>query len=235
MAEHGIIFSGEMVRAILAGRKSQSRRVIKPQPPFHGDYAFPSPTVEGAWNFRSAKHTRAGLSNFPLRCPYGKKPGDRLWVRETWAIADTGGRLVDPYLNYRADGKRVPILSRKPSSDWCVNGQCVFASDLARIRPGWHSPVYMPRWASRIRRVLTAIRVERLQEISEEDAIAEGLLSRCGDVHPQITEYSSGDGFWTTKPRTAFLRLWDSINGKKYPWESNPWTWVLEFKVLSDD
>ena len=164
MKERPIIFKGEMVKAILDGRKTQTRRVVK--------------NVEDLTVF-----FRDDKFGCPFKCPYGK-PGDRLWVRETWADVNTS---EGPAICYRADGD-VQII--------------------------WRSSIYMPRWASRITLKILDIRVERLQDISEKDAIAEGI---------QPSDYA--------KPKAAFMRLWDSINAKKpgKSWKDNPWVWVIEF------
>lgn len=190
MKERPILFSAEMVRAILEGRKTQTRRVIK-----DGLGDKPIDTIE----FNGVSWTIAGDApsqhmgevymndwSFDLRCPFGV-PGDRLWVRETWHYR--GGNNIEPspgFVSYRADGEFT-----LPGYEW---------------RPS----IFMPRWASRILLEVTTVRVERLQEISWEDHIAEG-----------------------TPIGMTFSELWDSINAKRdYPWESNPWVWAITFKRI---
>lgn len=175
MTERPIIFSGDMVRAILDGRKTQTRRVMKPQPSpadvFVGDH---------------------GLGMGPqFRCSYGQS-GDRLWVRETWACECCGRTL-----EYRAVHGRCEGLSYR--ADGGTGGSS-----------GWRSPIHMPRWASRLTLDITEVRVQRVQEISEEDAVAEGV-----DI-------------WAD-----FRPLWDSINAKRgFGWDVNPWVWALTFKPV---
>ena len=183
MKERPIIFSGEMVRAILDGRKTQTRRVIKPQPDhihtFQKGILLPQ------------------IGDKEIRCPYGQ-PGDRLWVRETWA---KNNPVLDAKVCYRAD---------------------LMSPDLGKP---WKPSIYMPRWASRITLEIVNVRVERVQEITEADVIAEGIgaftLARgvLSDAPPD--------------PRWKFIELWNSINANRgYGWEINPWVWVIEFKVL---
>lgn len=191
--ERPILFSGPMVRAILDGRKTQTRRVVKPlidsdrlnaeQWPAHSPFVG----VDGIWRWKNGK---VSWSDNDRRCPFGD-PGDRLWVRETWRRhPDQPGGTVW----YRAD----------PMVEDCV----------ARSTPGWKwtTSIFMPRWASRITLEITEVRVQRLQEISEEDALAEGVRSQI-------------------KHSAAFSDLWDSINATRgHGWETNPWVWALTFK-----
>lgn len=190
--ERPILFSGPMVRAILDGRKTQTRRVIKPQPEFftsdiEGGIEFECPTTSGTYSKKS----------FARLCPYGK-PGERLWVRE--AFYDRA--------DYAAIGKH-----HKERFVYVVDG----------VKGGWraHPSIHMPRIASRITLEITDVRVERLQEISEEDAVAEGLRK---------TSFRDGRG--EESARWNFRTLWDSINGKKYPWASNPWAWAITFRKV---
>ena len=187
MKERPILFSAPMVRALLAGTKTQTRRIIKPQHLafFNQDAA----AMLSDWNER------------PL--PYGQ-PGDRLWVRETFGHFECNQHFK-PGCNvyYRADGN---CLELEP----------------------WRPSIHMPRWASRITLEITSVRVERLQEISEADAIAEG-----------VTRLPGGD-MWTAggiydgplhdaNPCGAYRRLWESINGPD-SWAANPRVWAIEFR-----
>ena len=179
MKERPILFSAPMVRALLAGTKTQTRRVIKPRHLafFNQDAA----AMLSDWNER------------PL--PYGK-PGDRLWVRETWHDASSS---LHSCALYRADG-----------------------IDLHWDK--WTPSIHMPRWASRITLEITSVRVERLQEISEADAQAEGWTRRPEvSTDPQVHKEAARD--W-------FMDLWESINGPG-SWDANPWVWVIEFKRLA--
>lgn len=216
-----IIFNGEMVRAILEGRKAQTRRVIKPQPPHlsrHAVYNDSGYGPDNGWYW--------GPYGGFAKCPYGK-PGDRLWVRETWAhcqpildIKKPDGRLItemsDGYAAYRADGYET-IVDYKEQVALTAGHEVVVRDDR------WRPSIHMPRWASRITLEITGVRVERVREISEADARIEGPP----DVHnkdwPTVAAYH---------PVDAFRHLWDSINGKKpgRAWDDNPWVWVIEFK-----
>ena len=196
MKEKPILFSTEMIRAILDGRKTQTRRVIKPQ--FSKLFHIVNRTaILTNRIFRK--------SNQFIYCPYGKV-GNRLWVRETWRkrYSDASIENKEDGIQYKADG-------------------------LVFIQPLWKPSIHMPRWASRITLEITNIRVERVQEISEDDAQAEG----CG-IYPEYNSmrytflYSEGE-----VSSANFRILWDSINAKRgYPWKSNPYVWVIEFKKL---
>ena len=175
------MFTGAMVRAILDGRKTQTRRVIKP------------------WTMRLIDDVPAML----LECPYGV-PGDRLWVRETWCHIgshsgpETCGKSVQD-VRYRADRTEGYV---------------------------WSPSIFMPRWASRITLEVTGVRVQRVQEISEEDAMAEGAFLNVCDW------WEFGNGFRGEKtPIGAYRSLWDTINFKRgFGWSVNPWVWVVEFR-----
>lgn len=219
MKERPIIFSGDMVRAILDGRKTQTRRMVK---------AAPHSQAEGVQHFEGVRWDWLrydGLRLDTFKCPYGK-PGDRLWVRETtWECIDNNDRL-----HYAADG---------PVRD----------TDLRRYRR--RPSIHMPKWASRITLEVTAVRVERLQDISEEDAVAEGCYTneQYGDMAgceeglwpcPNCEGYQVHGGIgpnmgWievdckTCDNAAKRLKsLWESINGPD-SWAANPWVWVIEF------
>jgi len=231
MKERPILFSGEMVRAILDGRKTQTRRVIKPQP-MKLDTAqwFPGPPGDkrNAKHYANESHLRKGL---PIDfCPYGI-PGDRLWVRETWRT-DKLGEGEYPvrkgqWIEYRATPDIPPPTY-----------------------PGrWRASIHMPRWASRIDLEITDIRVERVQDISEKDAIAEGVYWEAIEypppMHTGISWVAPGvtmTNIYGDKDRDvpahltaqdAFKCLWDSINAKRgYGWDINPWVWVISFRRI---
>jgi hypothetical protein len=184
--ERPILFSGPMVRAILDGRKTQTRRIVRGTiGERDGVAVLEGQTIEG---------NPAVLG----QCQYGR-PGDRLWVRETWS--QPGGRL-----HYRAD-----------------------EVDHGEVHV-WVPSIHMPRRYSRLSLEITEVRVQRLQEISEADARAEGAPvgeKLPGTVNGEPAEVMALD------PRLAFLWLWDSINGKRAPWSSNPWVWALTFKRVA--
>lgn len=205
MAEKPILFSGEMVRAILNGRKTQTRRVITPQ--FekkwgsgvrHGDDFYSchvnieEPNGEWKW----------------IRCPYGQ-PGDRLWVKETWRCEERGEYGVDG-VHYRADDAFIVIENTREASDaW---------GDAHRDGDPWRPSIFMPRWASRITLDVVRISVERVRDINEKDAQAEGMVS-------------AEQPFYDA--RHEFQALWNKINAKRgFGWDVNPWVWVVEFNVV---
>lgn len=219
MKERPILFSGDMVRAILAGRKNQTRRVVKPQP------TFDMPDFRGswAWNYKAAKY-RSGLP-YTSECPYGKV-GDRLWVREKTSAMKSGGLWGD--WSDSADA-RVEYLADSSADYFHLSG------DQKKNFKNWENrpSIHMPQWASRITLEITNILVERLQDISEDDTKAEGAIFNdgMGVNHSGYRHDIDDDAVWPTA-KQSFRQLWDRINGKKVPWSSNPWVWVIEFKHL---
>lgn len=216
--ERPIIFSGEMVRAILDGRKTQTRRVVKTEMgycPELWQITFKKKDGKGYWLYPNAKE--AVIAD----CPYGK-PGDRLWVRETFACAFGPNRdEADTPENYK-------FLYKADSQPCDLTG-------------AWKPSIHMPRKASRITLELTDIRVEPLQRITEADAVAEGIdrpwrpegqaLDYWRDYSTPQSRVSDIQG--VINARASFKTLWDIINAKRgFGWEANPWVWVIGFKVL---
>lgn len=206
MKERPILFSGEMVRAILDGRKTQTRRVVNPQP---RDSQLIEECAGREWmvvkNGRptcatGVWDTRERAYQQQIKSPYGA-PGDRLWVRETFSGANSVDKLPPREWN--------PVAWNCPIWYW-ADGDPTYG-DWSRPRPSIH----MPRWASRITLEITGVRVEPLKEITVSDAIAEGYDGSIADpVDPSIQWYSE---------------LWNRINGAD-SWNSDPWVWVLEFR-----
>lgn len=207
--ERPILFSAPMIRQILNGRKTQTRRVVKPQPHLN--------MVKGVSGLGGAISTAYFYSNERTmqtrECPHGRI-GDRLWVRETFAdIADDNRPSC---FIYRADG-----------------------GELSQYHI-WKPSIFMPRAASRILLEVTEVRVQRIQEISEEDAIAEGArrFNELPSIHPWgndprwSMEQPSSTEDCLNNARFAFANYWEKLNGKTYPWDSNPWVWALTFKVV---
>jgi len=186
MKERPILFSAPMIQAILNGTKTQTRRVAKRTAAGHVK--------------ETGGHRRWHIADFDayLACPYGQ-PGDRLWVRETWAAP------------HSEDG-------RPPRAIQCDQMRIHYLASESRGGLVWRPSIHMPRWSSRITLQVTAVRVERLQNISEADAMAEGVKNSL---------HLTGGRF----ARENFEHLWWTINGEG-SWEANPWVWVVEFKRL---
>lgn len=227
MKERGMIFNGEMVRALLDGRKTQTRRPVK----------LPH-TDRDAMCELSGNELAGELSAGNYRnSPHGK-PGDRIWVRETFQGPLFDFDLMDSYCKdstpfekpefcvYKADGVPAP--------------EFYDADDELHCR--WRPSIHMPRWASRITLEITDVRVERLNSISEEDAQREGVHTEVWDQTVVARNYAASDEFfqfWSDDMpnfvemnelyRSSFRSLWESIYGAEN-WQANPWVWVIEFK-----
>ena len=255
MKERPILFSAPMVRALLAGTKTQTRRVVKPQPHedrLHRSVDSPDKFVcAGEHTWWSGNHTQSIYHS--ARCPYGQ-PGDRLWVRETWQVAretldyETGGEydvfewpdeLGDPRLHLNGDarfGMKAGLFyvadgeHKNPSVFYNLTG----IDNKTILRPReitWRPSIHMPRWASRISLGITSVRVERLQDISIEDAKAEGAWGPDDSVVEKVANHF-GIHHFDTNPRLAYQMLWEQINGPD-SWDANPWVWVIEFKRIT--
>lgn len=203
MKERPILFSSPMVRAILDGSKTQTRRVMTPQP----DH----------------------LQHYEWR---GKRiVGDRLWVRETWCFAhpDSWDAGPDAAIG-RPLGPPCPDGTRQFAWYAATDADVVNSDD--DNRSPWKPSIHMPRWASRITLEITEVRVQCLQDISEDDAHAEGCV--CDDEPCDHTRQSCADvGCLGKTHRSSFCTLWDSINAKRAPWSSNPWVWALTFRRIT--
>lgn len=208
MADKPILFSAPMVRAILDGRKTQTRRVVKPQP-------YVDAQGNACWNGTNfgqdarGPHIQALASPLPssktgrVRCPFGK-PGDRLWVRETFQPLFADGVENHWETDWKTgEGYKISY----PATD----GVQEFIDLDDGLSDACKPSIHMPRWASRILLEITGVRVERLQDISHEDAMAEGMA-----WDDAIYDYS---------------RLWDQINGSG-AWDANPWVWCVSFRRI---
>lgn len=246
MKERPILFSGQMVRAILDNRKTQTRRIVRicdaPITKAESDACrrqkgIPTNAVNvrlcGGYLKCDAPPGSATVSS-RVPCPYGQ-PDERLWVRESF--------FVDHY-NYYPRG---PFPKAKPPEIddnilYAADGTCceqLGECDCEGKGAVWRPSIHMPRWASRLSLEIIRIRVERLQDISEADAKAEGIaeLTKDGDVKKYAVldrgDYSSTP--WARMPTTAkhaFERLWKSINGSQ-SWDANPYVWVVKFKRVT--
>ncbi len=226
--ERPILFSGPMVRALLDGRKTQTRRVIKPQPEYEKGTVAPQ-ALRGEPPKRPApyfdaynggpfwcwwdEYDRQGAGQ---TCPYGK-PGDRLWVREAWAPV--------PATAYR-HSEGVQQVVNPDDMDLAA----IFAAGWDRSIPKWKPSIHMPRWACRLVLEITAVRVERLLDCSDSDARAEGLQW----VTPGMWSVDRSLPIIGDDARRVYFELWDHINGTGAA-EANPWVWAVSFRVLSDE
>lgn len=255
MKERPILFSAPMVRAILACTKTQTRRVMSLHPSAIacccGGTAARWVSEGDRWHCGTCG---GGARLRPrdvecARCPYGQ-PGDRLWVRETWRVGawlhrDRGGRLADAIAaDYRADGharrewlpcrdrEQFRRLAKQSIDDAKKAGIKQYSADTYNWDYGkgptrWRPSIHMPRWASRLLLEVASVRVERLQSISPEDALAEGIVQlRDGGYGLPAGEY-----YHHSDPSQSFFQLWADINGPGSV-EANPWVWVNNFKRL---
>lgn len=254
--ERPIIFGAPSIRAILDGRKSQTRRVLSTRNTRRDGYPWSKRYPWGAHDWANAfvddGPSPAGNPGPYLKAPYPAQetrhriypiywPGDRFWVRETWWIAERysygttpgGVELSPPPLAYRAgspvhyaaDGDPPNVANRTYGPDGLQNGAFA-APDPYAI---WMkiSPIHMPRWASRITLEVTDVRIERLHDISEDDAIAEGIEPFGDGV--AFVQLDDAQTYGTL--RTCFQTLWDDIHGPD-AWEANPWVAAITFKRL---
>lgn len=209
MKARPILMSAPMIRALLDGRKTQTRRILKPQP-------LPPVAIwvmEDHWWMPKAISDAVRqqfVTTWPnaIRCPYGQ-PGDLLWVRESWQ------------LHSRATDLAKVVYRASEAASHSEFHELIPVSQIGCMQPkpfqqGWRSSIHMPRWASRLTLEITGVRVERLQYISREDALAEGVEGGCGPGYDFAQH--------------AYQRLWESINGPN-SWAANPWVFVLSFRV----
>jgi hypothetical protein len=267
MKERPILFSGEMVRAILDGRKTQTRRAVKPQPVLKPGFELNMPgpmstrAIPVCWDCKKhgvendSPYPQIWLTDEAIPCPY--QPGDRLWVKETYCAhwgpepIGEGARLSHRQIAgarvKQTTGSFVTSTKAEPIRVWyAASGEKPYPHSR------WHSSIHCPRWASRLTLGVTDVRVERLQDISAADALAEGIDL---PVPPgAMGDPAFPDGFkkWSETKQdewvkatarsiffarcadadnhvSAYQKLWDSINGTG-SWEANPWVWVVSFK-----
>lgn len=221
MTQRGMIFNGEMVRAILDGRKTQTRRIMKIQPEHSGfglrrviDSKNGSDDGKYFWSLSDACGLKIRSKSFT--CPFGSV-GDRIWVREAFRVHSRATEVAT--LVYKA--------SERNSWTEQTNRVPVSVCNKPATPEKWTPSLYMPRWASRLLLEITDVRVERLNAISEEDARAEGIIDggclNCGEPEPCGCANPEPDA------TDAFAYLWQSIYGSD-SWNANPWVWVIEFK-----
>jgi hypothetical protein len=209
MKEISILFSGPMVRAILEGSKMQTRRVA--MHPVFQTLSYAVDCGDGWYGDEEGQ--------IQVRCPYGQ-PGDRLWVREAWRVGEgydelPGSKFTSPEVWYEVDTKTPPPKAGR-----------------------YRHARFMPRWASRLTLQVADVRVQRLQDISEEDAKAEGapeICDMCGNSPTHEAHWVCEKDYESqidVSHKVGFQKIWDSIYAESAPWASNPWVWALTFKVV---
>lgn len=233
MKERGMIFNWEMVRAILDGRKTQTRRPIKWKQTRFTEIGEREDGSRWPWS-EDAEHA----CDFWHPCPFGAV-GDRIWVRETWGVVshelDEDGR-IQPWTPDRP----ATAIHEMPFGNGYYSGHAIYSADgdftwgdddgYEDGRSCWKPSIHMPRAASRILLEITDVRVEQLNAISEKDASAEGVPP-AGSLLPDYPgTFLTPKGDYATA-KVAFQRLWDSIYGEE-SWKANPWVWVIEFKRI---
>lgn len=264
-----ILFSGPMVRAIIEGRKSQTRRIVKPeivpfvqQTPDRHAPKHPAPYLDAYCGAPKTTENPRGMTrdwcwwtrddrpSLPVAMALCV-PGDELWVRETWKYRDWTDD-GEPFIAYRASEQDEPVHidASRYDDEWGERLAGIWASlsepenyqiDGSASDRKWRSPRFMPRWASRLTLTVKAVRVEKLQDISREDAMAEGIPQ----MHPEAVKAGlcapvsgRGDGpdcrdRWdNSTSQENYSRLWESINGPG-SWDANPWVWCYSFSVKS--
>ena len=239
MKERPVLFNGEMVRAILDGRKTQTRRILVTRPTNHYD----------GFTFEAGKHhphiVRGGMtlvSSEGISCPFGLV-GDRLWVRETWGVVshdfDENERIID-----WVPDRPARAIHEMPFGNGYYSGHAIYAADGEFTwgdddghgeKSCWKPSIHMPRSACRLVLEITDVRVERLNSISEEDALAEGIRRTENNFGngPAYCDYMLANlndvAEWYNRPSDSFISLWQSIYGAE-SWQHSPWVWVIEFK-----
>ncbi|MEM6161000.1 hypothetical protein AAH446_10695 [Erwinia sp. P6884] len=219
MKERPILFSDQRVRALLSGQQSQTRRIMKSQP-----FGPGQDNHEGCYGIDVLSNNLQGnrvrgMENLSYHCPFGQ-PGDRLWVRETWR-----GPVIAP--DDMADYERSP-------ADFKHSRYCQYRADTSQFATaededgqfGWQAGIHMPRWASRIDLLITGIRAEKIQDISDDDVIAEGVQTDSHFLNNFFTMHSEA-----VSSKDAYRKQWALQYGGT-SWEVNPWVWVIDFTRL---
>lgn len=239
MKERGMIFNGDMVRALLDGRKTQTRRPIKWRQTRATEIAERDDGSKWPWS-EDAEHA----CDYWPPCPFGAV-GDRIWVRETWSqLGNEDGCAIDWNDNLvKGGGVEAARIYRasceqKPGNYglWSIPDDAPWKPHTSgmEFEGAWCPSIHMPRWASRILLEITAVRVERLQNISERDALREGLFQLPASgrycLHPGMQYF----GMASHSAKEVYSWLWESIYGEE-SWKANPWVWVIEFKRIEGD
>jgi hypothetical protein len=234
MTELSILFSAPMVRAILDGRKTVTRRPIKTipwRPGVNAQFSQARPFVNGGeWRIAGSEEMTTGF-----RCPYGT-PGDRLWVKETWGHISNCWNEEGNLVGWVPDRPATKIREMRFGNGYLTghaiyraDGECEWAGDDdggGDPRSAWKPSIHMPRLISRITLEVTEVRIERLQAISRLDAADEGAMAWAEEQDTPARDLEHGD------ERIAFQMLWETINGAD-SWDANPWVWAIEFRRLA--
>lgn len=230
--ESPILMNGAMVRAVLDGSKTQTRRIMRPQPvPIPGEpgkHWWPSNAAQSMMRVEDCFQQHPGI--FDDACPYGQ-PGDRIWVRETWGVISHAWDEACNLIDWVPD-RPATAISEMPFGKGYYSGHVIYAVDGAfewsgdddgdgDPRSAWHPSIHMPRRASRILLEIVSVRVERLQDISDADIAAEGV--ECSPIEGRYNCAGQYHMPWRDKWRA----LWKSTGGD---WDANPWCWVVTFK-----
>ncbi|MFS2221387.1 hypothetical protein [Pantoea sp. B65] len=220
MKERPILFSDQRVRALLAGQQTQTRRIMKSlaftpgQDNHEGCYGF-----DVSSNHRRGRHMME-MADLSYQCPFGQ-PGDQLWVRETWRGPIVPKELLTEYA-------RSPENFR--STDYCHyradRSELGTSLDEENEQFGWQTAIHMPRWASRINLQITGVRAQKIQEISDDDIMAEGVQTDSHFLNNFFTMKSDA-----IAPQAAYKQAWEKQYGGT-SWDVNPWVWVVEFKRI---
>ncbi len=229
--ERPILFSGPMVRALLDGSKTQTRRVCKPAQFYCLSTVVEVPDPLERGQVYNGSHFGDEEGEVQFACPYGGR-GDRLWVRETWQgpLLQEFEVDADPDWHYAS---HIHQYQNPAHCEYAADGgpkpEYTDADDV--MRQGWRPSIHMPRWASRITLEITSVRVERLPDISEADAMAEGATP-ISDPCDHVRLACADIGCSGPQPyRVGFRSLWQDINGPD-SWAANPWVWAIEFRRL---
>lgn len=234
MSVKPIIFSGPMVRALIDGRKTQTRRVLKPQPKNFGkDYERqwnahaipPGGSIPDHWSWWEGPSHGPSLYH-TAKVPYAA--GDLLWVREAWQAHGWASDCVT--IRYRAQEKTAGFIAQVEQIAYPEGNKNTFKYVAPKGPNHWRPSIHMPRWASRLTLRVTDVRVQRVQEITNHDAVAEGI-DRVNEPQEGFRDYSGSEPVVAMRP--SFRTLWDSLNAPRgHGWDANPWVVALTFDVI---
>lgn len=214
MKEHPVLMSNPMVRAILEGRKTMTRRVIKNGLPIGAKWW----KIDDCGDGNELLYRMVDSFNVRTHCKCPYKIGNQLWLKETWQLAEWYSDHWEPAA---LKDNNCHTTFKKYKAD----------EEIENLK--WRPSIFMPRWASRITLEITGVRVERVQDITESEAFKEGAQYHDGLGVGHNGWRHDTEGFVYNNARSSFVALWDSINSKRgFGWDANPWVFVIEFKVI---